>query len=189
MKKQISGAKHSDSFGVSNNDEPVLRTRYDDRIKALEEDLDRLTLRFTELHPDVVETKALLEKLETSRDEEIAAFLNADENDQSQPLSELTQIKLEVSRLESQIASLKVKETDIQNKIAGLESKVDHPQIEAESTALNREYGVTKQKYEELYQDVRRPIYPEELTCLLKIYSSELLSPLYCPSALLAPIG
>ena len=28
------------------------------------------------------------------------------------------------------------------------------------------------------YQDVRRPIYPEELTCLLKIYSSELLSPL-----------
>ena len=152
LKKQISGAKHSDSFGVSNNDEPVLRTRYDDRIKALEEDLDRLTLRFTELHPDVVETKALLEKLETSRDEEIAAFLNADENDQSQPLSELNrEIKLEVSRLESQIASLKVKETDIQNKIAGLESKVDLiPQIEAESTALNREYGVTKQKYEEL---------------------------------------
>lgn len=152
LKKQISGAKHSDSFGVSNNEEPVLRTRYDDRIKALEEDLDRLTLRFTELHPDVVETKALLEKLETSRDEEIAAFLNADENDQSQPLSELNrEIKLEVSRLESQIASLKVKETDIQNKIAGLESKVDLiPQIEAESTALNREYGVTKQKYEEL---------------------------------------
>ena len=152
LKKQISGAKQSDSFGVSNNDEPVLRTRYDDRIKALEEDLDRLTLRFTELHPDVVETKALLEKLETSRDEEIAAFLNADENDQNQPLSELNrEIKLEVSRLQSQIASLKVKETDIQNKIAGLESKVDLiPQIEAESTALNREYGVTKQKYEEL---------------------------------------
>ena len=78
--------------------------------------------------------------------------MNADENDQSQPLSELNrEIKLEVSRLESQIASLKVKETDIQNKIAGLESKVDLiPQIEAESTALNREYGVTKQKYEEL---------------------------------------
>ena len=93
-------------------------------LKALEEDLDRLTLRFTELHPDVVETKALLEKLETSRDEEIAAFLNADENDQSQPLSELNrEIKLEVSRLESQIASLKVKETDIQNKIAGLRVK------------------------------------------------------------------
>ena len=34
LKKQISGAKHSDSFGVSNNDEPVLRTRYDDRIKS-----------------------------------------------------------------------------------------------------------------------------------------------------------
>lgn len=152
LKKQISGAKQSDSFGVSNNDAPVLRTRYDDRIKALEEELDRLTLRFTDLHPDVVETKALLDKLETSREEEIAAFLNADDSDQNQPLSELNrEIKLEVSRLESQVASLKVKETDIQNKIAGLESKVDLiPQIEAESTALNREYGVTKQKYEEL---------------------------------------
>lgn len=152
LKKQISGAKQSDSFGVSNNDAPVLRTRYDDRIKALEEELDRLTLRFTDLHPDVVETKALLDKLETSREEEIAAFLNADDSDQNQPLSELNrEIKLEVSRLESQVASLKVKETDIQNKIAALESKVDLiPQIEAESTALNREYGVTKQKYEEL---------------------------------------
>jgi len=152
LKKQISGAKQSDSFGVSNNDAPVLRTRYDDRIKALEEELDRLTLRFTDLHPDVVETKALLDKLETSREEEIAAFLNADDSDQNQPLSELNrEIKLEVSRLESQVDSLKVKETDIQNKIAGLESKVDLiPQIEAESSALNREYGVTKQKYEEL---------------------------------------
>lgn len=152
LKKQISGAKQSDSFGVSNNDAPVLRTRYDDRIKALEEELDRLTLRFTDLHPDVVETKALLDKLETSREEEIAAFLNADDSDQNQPLSELNrEIKLEVTRLESQVASLKVKETDIQNKIAALESKVDLiPQIEAESTALNREYGVTKQKYEEL---------------------------------------
>lgn len=73
-------------------------------------------------------------------------------NDDSAPLNELTQqIKLEMSRLQSEIASLEVKETDLENKVAELESKVDLiPQIEAESTALNRDYGITKDKYEEL---------------------------------------
>ena len=152
LKKQISGVKRSDSFGVTNQDEPVLRTRYDDRIRALEEELDRLSLRFTKLHPDVVETQALLKSLEESRDEEIAAYLSSEKDEKNQPLSELNrEIKLEVSRFESQIASLQVKETDLLRKISELESKVDLiPQIEAESSSLNREYGVTKQKYEEL---------------------------------------
>jgi len=152
LKGQISSSKQNDSFGVTNRDEPALSTRYDERIKSLEEELDRLTLRFTDLHPDVIETKALLESLEESRSKEIEAFLTADGDEQNQPLSELNrEIKLEASRLESQIASLRVKESDLQSKIAGLESKVDLiPQIEAESSALNREYGVTKQKYEEL---------------------------------------
>ncbi len=152
LKGQISSSKQNDSFGVTNRDEPALSTRYDERIKSLEEELDRLTLRFTDLHPDVIETKALFESLEESRSKEIEAFLTADGDEQNQPLSELNrEIKLEASRLESQIASLRVKESDLQSKIAGLESKVDLiPQIEAESSALNREYGVTKQKYEEL---------------------------------------
>ena len=152
LKGQISSSKQNDSFGVTNRDEPALSTRYDERIKSLEEELDRLTLRFTDLHPDVIETKALFESLEESRSKEIEEFLTADGDEQNQPLSELNrEIKLEASRLESQIASLRVKESDLQSKIAGLESKVDLiPQIEAESSALNREYGVTKQKYEEL---------------------------------------
>ena len=44
-----------------------------------------------------------------------------------------------------------MKETDVKAKIARLESKVDLiPQIEAENTALNRDYAITKGKYEEL---------------------------------------
>lgn len=152
LNKQISGAKRSDSFGVTNQEEPALRTRYDDRIRTLEEELDRLTLRFTDEHPDVVETKALLSSLEKSRAKEIEAFLSEEGDGNNAPLSELNrEIKLETSRLESQIASLRVKEADLQRKISELESKVDLiPQIEAESSALNRDYDVTKRKYEEL---------------------------------------
>lgn len=152
LKNQINSAKRNDSFGVTDADEPVLRTRYDDRIKNLEEELDQLKLRFTELHPDVIETTALLESLEASRKKEIDAFLNSSDGDDNQPLTELNrEIKLEASRLESQIASLRVKESDVERKVAELESKVDLiPQIEAESSALNRDYGITKRKYEEL---------------------------------------
>ena len=152
LKKQMTGKKNPDGFGVSSQEAPVLRTRYDERIRKLEEELDSLTLRFTDLHPDVVETKSLLESLENARAKEIEAFLNQDDDNNSEPLGELNrEIKLEVSRLESQIASLKVKETDVESKIAELESKVDLiPQIEAESSALNRDYDITKSKYEEL---------------------------------------
>lgn len=152
IKSQMSDAHSSDSFGVTNADEPVLRTRYDDRIRGLEEQLDTLKLRFTDQHPDVVETLSLLENLEVARQKEIDAFLNSNSEDDTQPLNDLNrELRLEISRLESYLAALKVKETDINNKIARLESKVDLiPQIEAESTALNRDYGITKRKYEEL---------------------------------------
>ena len=152
LKSQMAQKKSSDSFGVTNADEPVLRTRYDDRIRGLEEQLDTLKLRFTDKHPDVIETKALLESLEAARTKEIDAFLNESDEDGTQPLNDLNrEIKLEVSRYQSNLAALEVKETDVKAKIARLESKVDLiPQIEAENTALNRDYAITKGKYEEL---------------------------------------
>ncbi len=152
LKSQIKNQVASTNLGVTNQEDSVLKTRYDDRIKNLEEELDKLKLRFTDKHPDVVETKQLLESLEASRQREVDAFLAAAEGDIQGPMNELTQeIRLEMSRLQSEIASLSVKEADLKTKIAELESKVDLiPQIEAESTALNRDYDILKKKYEEL---------------------------------------
>ena len=152
LKSQIKKTSAKDSFAVTNQENSGLKTRYDDRIRKLEEDLDRLQLRFTDKHPDVVESQLLLSSLEKSRQREIEAFLSSVDEEDQLPLNELTQeIRLEMSKLQSEVASLEVKETDLQNKIAELESKVDLiPQIEAESSALNRDYGITKKKYEEL---------------------------------------
>lgn len=152
MKAQISSGKMSDSFGVRNEGENSLQTRYDDRIKSLEDQLDTLTLRYTEQHPDVVETKALLANLEEARQEEIKQFFSEQGDDTGQPVGEYnSQLSLEVSRLQSNIASLEVKEDDLEKKIADVESKIDLvPQIEAEQASLNRDYGITKKRYEEL---------------------------------------
>lgn len=154
MKKQQVKSSRSDGLGVINDDNgAVLRTRYDDRILALEERIDALLLRFTTKHPDVVEANTLLESLEAARKKEIEAFLaTPDSEDSNAPLSELNrQLKLQASLLEGQLASLKVKENSIKSKIGNLESKIDLiPQIEAESTALNRDYGIKKNKYEQL---------------------------------------
>ncbi|MFC3094604.1 chain-length determining protein [Alteromonas sediminis] len=150
---QLTRASSSDGLGVTNEDSFVLKTRYDERILALEERIDGLKLRFTERHPDVVEAQNLLDSLNTARQKEIDAFLSsASEDGTSAPLNELNrQLKLEISLLEGQVASLRVKEGSLINKINDLEAKIDLiPQIEAEETDLNRDYDVIKGKYEQL---------------------------------------
>lgn len=154
LKSQLSSGRATDGFDVRQGDNtPVITTRYDNRIKSLEEKIDQLKLRFTDQHPDVIEAKNLLASLEESRQEEIKAYFSAtSEEGNDANLSPLaTELKLEISRLEGQIASLRVRESDFEAKIQELRNKIDLvPQIEAESTALNRDYGISKQKYEEL---------------------------------------
>ncbi|MFT6896516.1 MAG: polysaccharide chain length determinant protein (PEP-CTERM system associated) [Paraglaciecola sp.] len=143
-----------DGFAVKpSNLESSLTTRYDARIRSLEERLDELMLKYTELHPDVIESKNLLVSLQDARQEEIDEYLSSsDGNDTNGSLSALsTEIRLEMSRLQSLIASLQVRRADFQAKIDNLEQKIDLvPQIEAEFTALNRDYDITKSKFGEL---------------------------------------
>ncbi|WP_334013458.1 XrtA system polysaccharide chain length determinant [Alteromonas sp. S167] len=133
--------------------EPVIRTRYDARILELEARLDQLKIRFTDLHPEVTETSRLLESLVNTREEEIASYLERDKTDEelvsTSPVS--FEIKVEINRLAGEVAALAVKEDSLLSKISELRAKIDLiPQIEAEQTALNRDYEILKQNYLEL---------------------------------------
>lgn len=144
-----------DGFAVKPSDSnSSLSTRFDTRIRNLEERLDELKLKYTELHPDVIEANSLLESLQTSRQEEIDEYLastNAGDNGGGSLNALSTEIRIEISRLQSNIASLEVRRDDFEQKIESLQQKIDLvPQVEAEYTALNRDYGITKRKYEEL---------------------------------------
>jgi len=147
--KQLANAKNQLSSG--NTENAGFTTRYDSRIRSLEQKLDELSLRFTEQHPDVIETKALITALEERRSSEIAELLESSGEEPVQLNALSRDLSLEMSKLESQLASQTVQRDDIASRILELQSKIDLvPQIEAESTALNRDYGILKSKYNAL---------------------------------------
>ena len=146
------GLQTPGSFVKTFNDKPSLSTRYDSRIQTLEITLDQLKLKYTELHPDVIETNNLLDALTSSRKKEIKEFLaSGDRGSPAKIGSIANELALEITRLESQVASLRVRESNYSNKVDELKSKIDFvPQAEAERTALDRDYSITKRKYEGL---------------------------------------
>lgn len=144
----------SASNEISSEDSPRISTVYDGRIQALEVRLDELRLRFTDVHPDVVETAKMLDGLKATRDREVQVYLSQQTSDEG-AISNVTELNLdlhaEISRVEGVIASLSVRIIDYQAKINDLRSKIDLvPQVEAEQTALNRDYEILRQKYTEL---------------------------------------
>lgn len=150
-------SKFTSSTSVENQSDNVnIQTQYDERIKQLQTNLDELQIRFTDRHPDVVQTREKLEHLETQRKEEIEELMAniADGQIASGGLSDnaiVQDLARVINSLESDIASLQVRRNNFQTKLTELDQKLDLiPDIEAKHTALNRDYGITKRKYEEL---------------------------------------
>ncbi|XQW85341.1 XrtA system polysaccharide chain length determinant [Thalassotalea piscium] len=132
----------------------TIQTTFDSRIEELQATLDNLLLRYTEKHPDVVEVKNRLALLSKQREKEIEEFLDSSNNDDNYNLSQnpVTQgIMIQINQLENQIASATVRANSYREQVADLESKIHIlPEIEAQLTALNRGYEITKNQYEKL---------------------------------------
>lgn len=132
----------------------AIQTTYDGRIEELEASLDSLQLRYTDKHPDVKEVLRRLEHLNKQRSKEIEKYLASSTSDETNYTSEnpVTQeIQIQINLLQSEAASLEVRAKSFREKVADLESKIHTlPEIEAELTALNRGYHITKEKHEEL---------------------------------------
>lgn len=148
-------------FATNNLDEDSpeninIETQYDERIALLQASLDDLQIRFTEQHPDVIQTKERLAGLEAQRKKEIEQLMKGLSSGElaSGGLSEnliVQELTIVINNLESTIASLNVRKQSFNEKLEALEEKlVLIPDIEAKRTALNRDYGITKKKYEDL---------------------------------------
>jgi len=155
-KSQLGSSSTSDPKNQSKiKDSNTIMTSYDGRIQELESKLDALLLKYTERHPDVKEAKNRLDHLNSLKEKEIENYLAARAgSSSSNQISQnpvIQSLQIQVNQLENQVASIKVRRDNYANQVKDLENKIHIlPEIEAELTALNRGYEITKQQYEKL---------------------------------------
>lgn len=183
----------------------------DARIAAQKQNLDGLLQRFTEQHPDVVNTRRLLKDLEDQKRKETAELRKAAMANPP-PLAGPTgggasMAAQELGRMlaasEVQVAALKARVSEYESRLArAREQMKTAPQIEAEYAQLNRDYGVHKKNYEDLVARREQAGLSGELESASGIADFRLIDParasdkpvapnrlLLLPLALIAAIG
>lgn len=147
------------------NADPVFPTpEIDARIEAQKRNLDGLLQRYTDQHPDVINTRRLIRDLEESRRREVAerrqlaianrgkataANANAPVYDRgSLAIQELSRV---MATAEVQVAALQARVAEYQSRYNQARAGIKvAPQIEAEASQLNRDYTIIKKNYEDL---------------------------------------
>jgi polysaccharide chain length determinant protein (PEP-CTERM system associated) len=130
----------------------------DSRIEAQKHNLDSLLQRFTEQHPDVVNTKRLIKDLESQKTKEVAEQrkkLLAAGGATAGGGQTLSLASQELNRMlaasEVQVAALKARVAEYGSRFESARGAVrTAPQLEAEAAQLNRDYEITKKNYDNL---------------------------------------
>ncbi len=139
-------------------EQPVLRAdslsdEYDRKIAAAENDLRNLSLNYTDRHPDVIALKDSLERLQQRRDAALASGESSSTIDPNDLNPVYQSIKTEQNNTAVQIAQLQVRINQQQGIVQSLQKSVNTvPVVEAELSKLNRDYEVTKVRYEALLE-------------------------------------
>lgn len=127
--------------------------RYDERLKTLRGQLDEKKLRFTDVHPDIVELKRAIDELERLKQQDLQGgrtSSGARKPEDSRLHQELT---LALAQANAKIASLRVRMSEYQARSKTLKERISTlPEVEAKLVSLSRDYDITKQKYEQLVE-------------------------------------
>ncbi|MFZ4875803.1 XrtA system polysaccharide chain length determinant [Janthinobacterium sp. Mn2066] len=141
-------------------DEPVLdlepsasnisNPELDERIAAINKNLDSLALQYTELHPDIIASRRLVAQLEQRKVEE--SKLRAAAGDPGKNYSPmLQQLKVALTEADARVAAIKarVQEFNARNERLLAQSNAV-PEVESQLAQLNRDYIINKDNYEKL---------------------------------------
>ena len=128
----------------------------DSRLAAQKQNLDGLLQRYTEQHPDVSNARRLIKDLEEQKRKEVQELRKtamANPTIGSGPNASL--ITQELGRMlatsEVQVAALRARVAEYESRMQrARENMKIAPQIEAEYSQLNRDYGIHKKNYEDL---------------------------------------
>src|SRR5215813_5991153 len=139
------------------SDASVIATpEIDARIAALTKNLDDMLLRYTDSHPDVLNTRRIIKEAETQRDQERKRL--TEEQEKRRRTAGLAgtapvypQLKLAMAESEAQVARLRARVQEQEQRLERLRLAARSvPEREAQLTQLNRDYAIQKQNYDAL---------------------------------------
>ena len=127
----------------------------DARIDSQKKVLDELLRRYTDLHPDVVGTRRLIQSLEDERKQELAARAKAATASGQRPTMNANpvtqQLRIALAEGEANVASLRARVNELEARYAQLLAAARmRPELETELTQLDRDYAIQKKQYESL---------------------------------------
>lgn len=154
-RRQVEGEEPSFGLGPTPEVEILADTAdIDRRINAVEMRLDELKVRYTDRHPDVVQTRKSLAELEADRKKVIdEARLNAQKagpssayNVDKNPIYQ--QMRISMAQLETDVAAKRRLLTEYESQVAELEGSVDKvTALEAERRDLLSDYEIVKKNH------------------------------------------
>ncbi|GAB4345511.1 MAG: Wzz/FepE/Etk N-terminal domain-containing protein [Gammaproteobacteria bacterium] len=134
-----------------NPDGTLAQTPTEERLLALQQRLDGLLLRFTDEHPDVIETKRSIEQLKIQREKELEEIAQGAAGSSSAPNPLYQQLRASLSEVEAEIAALQVRRQEFQSRVENLKKQIETlTQVEAELQTLNRNYEIYRDQYNSL---------------------------------------
>ena len=127
----------------------------DVRLAQLNQQLDDLTRRFTDQHPDVVVIRRQIKQLEEQKREQLDARRKAAMEQGPRATTSTNpvfqRIKISLAEAEANIASLRARASELESRLRTLRTAAARaPQAEAEFTQLTRDYDILKKNYEQL---------------------------------------
>lgn len=135
--------------------EDIVIPELDGRIQALKQGLDDMLRRYTDQHPDVVNTRRLVAELEAEKKKAVEERLKNPKAAAS-PMAGFAggitqQLKFALAESEAQVAAIRAQLAEYENRLVQARANAQRvPEIEAELAALNRDYDVQKRNYDQL---------------------------------------
>ena len=155
MKRELEGAGSSASAQAPGDPPPaedIAVPEIDARLQPLKQNLDDMLRRFTDKHPDVVNTRRVIAELEEQKKKEIEdRKRNMKPSDPMAGNPVAQQLRIALAESEANVASARAQLAEYEARFNQARTNAQRvPEIEAELAALNRDYEVQRRNYDQL---------------------------------------
>lgn len=174
LQRQLSGEEPV--FGIT----PVTPAAPSAKIAELEQQLEELRLRYTDRHPRIGQ---ILDTIEMLREQENAEQANTNRPVAQSPLDlnpVYQNMRIQLSNVEVEVAALRAQRSQQQAEVDRLRRMVDTiPEVEAELSRLNRDYGVVRSKHQQLLQQLETANIGEDVSRSIDEIQFRIIEPPY----------